>query len=89
MPDSLIRPLTLMPQDQRESLSRLAGKLRRAADELEKDGLHAIRLLDAHAIALAALNDINRERDYGRPGTGIDQLLGTLDRPINLEDARG
>jgi hypothetical protein len=54
----------------------LATKLRRAVAELEREGVNEVRLWSARGIALAALNDIDRELDYGRPGAGIDELLG-------------
>lgn len=55
---------------------QLAISLRVAADQLDARGIDLIRLDDAKAYLLAALNDIDRMRDYGRPGAGIDALLG-------------
>ncbi len=72
MPDQNIAPETVA----RLERIGLATKLRRAAAELEREGINTIRLWDARGICLAALNDIDRELEYGRPGAGIDELLG-------------
>lgn len=74
MPDHTI---TLTPAEAETAARiRLAAKLRRAADELERQGVNFVRHWDARGICVAALNDIDRAIDYGRPGLGIDDLLG-------------
>ncbi len=58
-----------------EERAKVAAKLRAAADALDLDGMHLVRLLDAKLTLLAALNDIDRARSYGNPGAGLDELL--------------
>jgi len=59
-----------------EARRMLASKLRFAADCLEREGVNDVRLWTSREVCLAALNDIDRALDYGRPGKGIDDLLG-------------
>lgn len=66
--------------------AHIAHQLRRAAAHVEAKGLDPIRLDDAKAILLAALNEIDTARDYGRPGAAIDDLLGKLDGPFRLPE---
>ena len=72
MPDHVIAP------DTAERMERigLATKLRFAADCLEREGVNSVRMWTARDVCIAALNDIDRAFDYGRPGKGIDDLLG-------------
>lgn len=55
---------------------KLATSLRFAAECLEREGVNAVRHWTARDVCIAALNDIDRAFDYGRPGAGIDELLG-------------
>lgn len=72
MPDSV------MPSENAERIQRigLATKLRFAAACLEREGVNSVRHWTARDVCVAALNDIDRAFDYGRPGAGIDELLG-------------
>ncbi len=54
----------------------IAANLRRAAAYLERDGVHDLRIDEVKNVLIGALNDIDRARDYGNPGAGIDQMLG-------------
>ncbi len=57
----------------------LAGLFRKAAVHLERLPLRELALDNVKFFLLAALNDVDRARDYGRPGAGIDELLGKKD----------
>lgn len=46
-----------------------------------------IGLWDLKSGVLSLLNDIDLALDYGKPGSGLDALLATKDRPINLKEA--
>ena len=61
----------------------LASTFRQAARHLEK--ATPLSLLDVKFYLLSALNDIDRALDYGKPGDGLNEMLGK-DRPINAED---
>jgi hypothetical protein len=64
---------TNFPPDCREDL---ALKFEQAAKSLRADRQERFGLLDVKFFLLAALNDVDRSLDYGRPGLGLDQLLG-------------
>jgi hypothetical protein len=53
----------------------LAKQFRLAADSIERRNSE-IAVQDAKDWLLAALNDCDRTLDYGRPGAGLDRLLG-------------
>jgi hypothetical protein len=64
---------TNFPPDCREDLARTFEE---AAASLRADRLERFALLDVKFFLLAALNDTDRALNFGRPGAGIDQLLG-------------
>lgn len=66
-----------MDTTDRNGLNALASTLERAAAALRKEGLRNMRLLDAKAILLASLDEIDRRRFYGNPGRAIDDFLDT------------
>lgn len=66
----------------------LAQKFRQAADHLEKRN-RVLQVLDVKLFLLSALNDLDRELDYGSPGKGLDDLLRSRDRPINADEDWG
>lgn len=51
-------------------------------------GASTLGLLDLKGGVLALLNDIDRELDYGKPGAGLDALLGVTTTPTNLDERR-
>ena len=58
----------------------LAGLFRKAAVHLERMTLEELALDNVKFFLLAALNDLDRVRDYGKPGAGLDELLGKGDQ---------
>lgn len=66
-------PRDALPLDRRADLIR---KFRECADALEKDRNERFAIMDVKFFLLAALNDVDMALEYGRPGKGIDDLLG-------------
>ena len=53
----------------------LATLFRKAADHLDSLPLEQLALDNVKFYLLSALNDVDRTRDYGKPGAGLDELL--------------
>lgn len=62
----------------------LADRIDLVAAELRKPGITRIRLSDAKHVAIALLNDIDRALSFGKPGDGLEELLGKKDGPFRL-----
>ncbi len=54
----------------------LATLFRKAADHLAGSPLRELPIDNVKLFLLSALNDLDRAADYGKPGAGIDELLG-------------
>lgn len=82
--DDVVEKIEATPQGPNHSLNvhplvsrqrrTLARALRRGAEHIEQNPILGVQ--DAKDTLLAALNDLDRELNYGNAGRGIDELLG-------------
>ncbi len=69
--------------------SLITIRLCKALARIKAGPLDKMAWQDVKDDMLTIVHDIDQTIDYGNPGAGIDQLLGSKDRPVNEDVTNG